>query len=103
MPAAIASDLRGLLPRGALVYTLVVSETRTGMACRLLVLVVVAGEILQLTRAVAAELRLEMHQAQLIFLGTREAAGGALVAQLGRTLYADPRALRHQSLGEVRA
>lgn len=99
MPSSV-SDLRVLLPRGATVFTFVVSETRTGMACRLLVFAVVHGEIILVTRAVAAALELEMHHAQIIFLGSREAAGVALVAELGRALHGDSRALRHQAIGE---
>jgi hypothetical protein len=99
MPNA-SGDLRGLLPRGATLSTFVVNETRTGMSCRLVVFAVVQGEIVLVTRAVAAELNLETHYAQIVFPGSRAKAGAELVANLARALHGDPLALRHQALGE---
>jgi hypothetical protein len=95
-----SGELAGLLPRGATVSTFVVNETRSGLACRLLVFAVVQGEIILVTRAVAAALGLEMHFAQLIYPATRAKAGLDLVQRLGHTLYGHTAALRHQSLGE---
>lgn len=95
-----SGELGGLLPRGAAVSTFVVNETRTGAACRLLVFAVVQGEIVLVTRAVAAALGLDLHFAQLIYPGSRAKAGAELVAHLAHALHGDPRALRHQALGE---
>ena len=101
MPA-VPSDLRGLLPRGALVYTLVVSETRTGDGCRLLVLAVVAGEIVSLTRSVADLLGWQLFSGQVIAPLPRAKAGAELAARLSYKLHGSISALRHESLGEVR-
>lgn len=101
MPS-IPSDLRGLLPRGATVSTFVVSESRTGASCRLLVFVVVQGEIIPLTHAAAGAVELEIYSDQVIVNASRAKAGAELVARLARVLHGDPGALHHHSIGEVR-
>lgn len=98
----VPTDLRGLLPRGATVSTFIVSETRTGAACRLLVFVVVQGEIIPLTHAAAAAVELETYNDQVIVNASRANAGAELVARLARVLHGDPGALRHHFIGEVR-
>lgn len=99
MPA-VPSDLRGLVPRGALVYTYPVSETRTGDGCRLLVLAVVNGEILSIGRTVGELLGWSMYGVQVIVPVVREKAGLELVQLLGHKLHGHTGALRHESLGE---
>jgi hypothetical protein len=100
MSPSSLNDLQALLPRNATVSTFVVNETRTGNACRLLVFAVLQGEIVLVTKAVAAALALELYHAQLIFPASRENAGACLVAQLGRALHGDDAAFGHQSIGE---
>jgi hypothetical protein len=102
MPSSV-SDLRGLLPRGAAVSTFVVSESRTGASCRLLVFAVVQGEIIPLTHAAAGAVELEIYSDQVIVNASRANAGAELVARLARVLHGDPGALHHHSIGEVRA
>lgn len=102
MPS-VPSHLPGLLPRGATVSTFVTSESRTGMSCRLLVFIVVQGEIIPLAHSVAAALALETYSDQIILAAPRAKAGPELVARLARELHGDPAALRHHAIGEVRA
>lgn len=100
MPVSAATDLRALLPPGSTVSTYVVSDTRTGLQCRVLVFAVFAGEIVLITKSVAPLVNCEMYHEQIIVPATRKDAGGHLVRVLSQALHGDPSALRHQSLAQ---
>lgn len=98
-PGPGADTLRALLPLHSSVYTVFMGETRTGSACRVLVLAIVKGEIVSIGATVGPLLHLPLaEEAAVIAVSRDDGPGAELVRRLAIALYQDAGALSHKLL-----